>query len=189
MWSSARFRQAPPTAWKSDPEYHDVSGRRWSSMTRRVRSGSNTLGAPSAKGPSGRVVPSAGPTPFSRISSRLEPPRSPTTPFASGWPQITPSAAKRASSGPVRIRIFRPVSAFTRARKALPSAASRTAAVAAVVTSSARQPSSTARKRRRAPMAASTPSGERRPEAERSLPRPATTFSLYTVQRARPSTR
>ena len=31
--------------------------------------------------------------PFRRISSRLEPPRSPTTPSASGWPAMTPRAA------------------------------------------------------------------------------------------------
>jgi len=58
--------------------------------------GPGESGAPSANGPSGRVAPSSGPEPFNRTSSRLEPPRSPTTPSASGCPAITPSAAKRA---------------------------------------------------------------------------------------------
>ena len=141
------------------------------------------------KGPSGRVTPR--PTRPSSIptSSRLAPPRSAATPLAPGMPAMTPRAAYRASSSPDRTRMTRPVSAATRSQKVWPSAASRTAAVAATKVRAGLTPSMTAANRFKAVRASSAPSSDSRPVDARSRPSPASTFSLNTVQTARPSRR
>jgi exopolyphosphatase/guanosine-5'-triphosphate,3'-diphosphate pyrophosphatase len=70
------------------------TGLRAAWTTARRAPASNALGAPSEKGPSGRVTASAGRSPSMRASSRLDPPRSPATPVATGSPASTPSAEK-----------------------------------------------------------------------------------------------
>ncbi len=63
-------------------------------------------------------------------SSRLPPPRSPTTPAKSGIPEIAPSAAKCASSSPLSTLTLAPIVASTASTKDFEFEASRTAEVA-----------------------------------------------------------
>ncbi len=104
-------------------------------------------------------------------------------------PAATPRADSLASSSPDKTLTLRPVSALTCRMNSGPSLASRTAAVAATNRASGCSASSTALKRLSAAWAALTPSGDSSPVAGRSRPRPASTFSLNTVQIARPSIR
>ena len=61
----------------------------------------------SRRGPSGRVTCApVSPSP-TRTSSTLPPPRSPIRPSASGMPDSTPSADRRASSSPLRMRTWK----------------------------------------------------------------------------------
>ena len=71
-----------------------------------------------------------GTLPLMSTSSRLPPPRSPTTPFGSRKPDTTPSADRRASSLPDRRSTLTPVACSTAAMNSGPLAASRGAAVA-----------------------------------------------------------
>ena len=110
--------------------------------------------------------------------SRLPPPRSPRTPSAPGVPFSRPTAASRASSAPERTCTGSPHTRSTRATKAGPSPASRTAAVATNCRRST--PIADARRTKRARLrnASSMPFGLSRPLRPSPEPKAHCAFSL-----------
>ena len=158
-------------------------------MALRWAARSSPMSLISRSGPTGKVTRSCTPPSATRTSSRLPPPRSPTTPSARGMPAITPRADRRASCRPDRMRTVKPHSCATRSTNAPPLSASRTAAVATTSGSRTFMSTHSSAKRRNVCNAASTASSAMRPVGPTARPRPHRTFSLNTVWglRRRPS--
>src|SRR5215467_12325956 len=117
----------------------------------------------------------------------LPPPRSATTPSASGIPASTPAADNRASSAPSMTLTGTRHCSSTSAANASPSVASRTAAVASTAKWSTPMARANATKRRKFTNARSMPSGLKRPVEAIPRPKPHMTFSLNSGNSAAPS--
>src|SRR5215472_6247210 len=195
--SRAMAREAPPTRYRFFP-----GAARSTAVGASARSAASeialTLSPSSAKrsGPSGRVmpwpicpwspVPGEIPAPI-RTNSTLPPPRSPTSPSASGIPASTPAADKRASSAPSMMVTDTRHTCSTSPAKRRPSIASRTAAVARTARCSTPSARASATNRRRLSRARVTPSGFKRPVEAIPRPRAHMTFSFKRGNKTPPS--
>src|SRR5215472_7522443 len=197
MCRRAMARAEPPTRYKFLP----AAARRMEAVSSARSIASERALAPSPNsarrsGPSGSVTPcpicpipppaSSAPG-MTRTNSTLPPPRSATTPSASGIPASTPAADNRASSAPSMTLTGTRHCCSTSAANASPSVASRTAAVASTAKWSTPMARANATKRRKFTNARSMPSGLKRPVEAIPRPKPHMTFSLNSGNSAAPS--
>src|SRR5215470_2056276 len=155
------------------------------SMTARAASRSSTMLSMRRTGPSGRVAWAPSLPRSSATSSRLPPPRSPISPSASGMPDNTPWAERRASSSPEIMRTRTRQRRSTSATNSAPFLASRTAAVASRSRRFTAMAFASRTKRVRLSSASLAPASFSLPVASRPRPRPHSTFSLNSVKGAR----
>ena len=147
-------------------------------------------------GPSGSVTPrpiapisppSEGPPALTCINSTLPPPKSTTSPAASGIPASTPAADSRASSAPSMILTGTRHCNSTCAANDRPSLASRTAAVARTARCSTPTALASATNRRKLTSASALPSAFSLPVEAIPRPRPHSTLSFSKGNKASPS--
>src|SRR6516165_1381434 len=190
-------REAPPTRYRFFP-----GAARSTAAGASARSAASEIAltlSPSSvrrSGPSGRVmpwpicrfspVPGEIPAPI-RTNSTLPPPRSPTSPSASGIPASTPAADNRASSAPSRILTGTRHWRSTSSAKGRPSVASRTAAVAKTARCLTPRARASATNRDKLASASAVPSGFRRPVEAIPRPRAHMTFSLRRGKKVPPN--
>src|SRR3984893_15829410 len=197
MCRRAIARAAPPTKYKFLPGAANNQTAR--AGARSVASETALAPSPSSarrSGPSGSVTPrpiapisppSEGPPALTCINSTLPPPKSTPSPAASGIPPSTPAADSRASSVPSMILTGTRHCNSTCAANDRPSLASRTAAVARTARCSTPTALASATNRRKLTSASALPSAFSLPVEAIPRPRPQSTLSFSSGNKASPS--